>query len=228
MTPKKTFVCFLCKQVKPTKELALPCAYTDSFGHRVCRACCEACYKSEPFPCRQYARRIKKERRRANKAKQKGGRNVKEITKTLADWVKDMDARARKFEAENGGGMEVQTGYYAVKKIGTSWHVSNGRARWVNPVLVREFYEYTDGMVCSHYYIEGVQMFKREDIENRGMKAMSSSEVANVLPLAKVVYLDHRQMTDGRAKRTVYDVREPGGMEQPVSNEPAAAVGSRG
>ena len=228
MTPRKTFVCFLCKQVKPTKELELPCAYTDSFGHRVCRACCEACYKSEPFPCRQYARRVKKERRRANKAKQKGGRNVKEITKTLADWVKDMDARARKSKAENGGGPEVQIGYYAVKKIGTNWHVSNGRAWWDNPVLVREFHEYPDGLVCSHYYIEGVQLFGRKNIENSGLKAMRPSEVANVLPLAKVVYFDHRKMTDGRAKRTVYDVSGPEGMEQPVGNDPVAAAGSRG
>ena len=94
--------------------------------------------------------------------------------------------------------------------------------------MVREFHEYPDGLVCSHYYIEGVQLFGRKNIENSGLKAMRPSEVANVLPLAKVVYFDHRKMTDGRAKRTVYDVSGPEGMEQPVGNDPVAAAGSRG
>lgn len=133
---------------------------------------------------------------------------MNEITKFSPEWLKDMDARAKRCKAENGGGPEVQTGYYAVKKCGAGWRISNGRAWWDNPVLVRELHEYPDGLVCSHYYIEGVQLFSRRNIENSGLKAMRPAEVANLLPLAKVVYFDHRQLTDGRAKRIVYDLRE--------------------
>lgn len=70
MKTAETFTCYLCKKDKPLKDRALPCAYTERFGHYVCRDCCEACARSEPFPCKQYTRRRRNEQRRAKSTKE--------------------------------------------------------------------------------------------------------------------------------------------------------------
>lgn len=70
MKREKTFTCYLCKNDKPLKQKALPCAYTTNFGYYVCRDCCETCAKSEPFPCKQHDKRLRNEKRRANSQKE--------------------------------------------------------------------------------------------------------------------------------------------------------------
>lgn len=132
---------------------------------------------------------------------------MENMTKIFApEWLKKMDERARKCRMEDGG-PDVTVGYYAAKKVKGVWKISNGRTWWDNPVLVREFHEYPDGTVVAHTYIEGVQMFGRRNIENSNLKAVRPSELPNLLPIGKYVYLDHRQLDDrGRAFRAVHEV----------------------
>ena len=122
------------------------------------------------------------------------------------EWLKKMEDRARKCRQEDGG-PDVTVGFYAARKVRGKWKISNGRTWWDNPQLVREFHEYDDGTVVAHSYIEGVQMFGRRNIEAAGLRAVRPSEVANVLPISKYVYFDHRVLDDrGRAQRLVYEV----------------------
>ncbi len=122
------------------------------------------------------------------------------------EWLKKMEDRARKCRMEDGG-PDVTVGYYAAQKVRGAWKISNGRIWWDNPQLVREYHEYDDGTVVTHSYIEGVQMFGRRNIEAAGLRAVRPSEVANVLPISKYVYLDHRQLDErGRAKRLICEV----------------------
>lgn len=122
------------------------------------------------------------------------------------EWLKKLDDRARKCRQEDGG-PEVTVGYYAARKVKGVWKISNGRTWWDNPVLVREFHEYPDGTVVAHTYIEGVQMFGRRNIENSGLRAVRPSELVSLIPISKIVYLDHRKLDDqGRAFRAVHKV----------------------
>lgn len=132
---------------------------------------------------------------------------MENVTRTFSpEWLKKIEERARKSRMEDGG-PDVTVGYYAARKIKGVWKISNGRTWWDNPVVVREFHEYPDGCVVAHTYVEGVQMFGRRSIENSGLKAVRASDLQNILPVRKIVYLDHRQLDErGRAFRVVYDV----------------------
>lgn len=123
-------------------------------------------------------------------------------------WLKTMEDRARRSNQEDGP-PDVAVGFYAARKVKGKWKISNGRAWWNDPVVVREIHEYTDGSVCATSYIEGVQLFARRNIENSGMKAIRPSELRSMLPIAKVVYFDHRHMdNNGRALRFSCDLRD--------------------
>lgn len=123
-------------------------------------------------------------------------------------WLKTMEDRARKSNQEDGA-PDVVVGYYAARKVKGKWKISNGRAWWNDPVVVREIHEYADGSVCATSYIEGVQLFGRRNIENSGMKAIRPSELRGLLPIAKVAYFDHRHTDkNGRALRITRDLRE--------------------
>ncbi|WP_293969326.1 hypothetical protein [uncultured Ruminococcus sp.] len=52
--------CVLCgKEVEERK----PCPYNRKSNGPTCDECCEACYKSEPFPCREHEQRKQINRR---------------------------------------------------------------------------------------------------------------------------------------------------------------------
>ncbi|MBQ7848803.1 MAG: hypothetical protein IJ343_03690, partial [Clostridia bacterium] len=59
-------------------------------------------------------------------------------------WLKTMEDRARKSNQEDGA-PDVVVGYYAARKVKGKWKISNGRAWWNDPVVVREIHEYADG-----------------------------------------------------------------------------------
>lgn len=66
--PVAGFRCYICGKVFPDQtERATPCGY-DRFGHTTCKSCCEECHNLEPFPCPEYDRRKRRERREARKA----------------------------------------------------------------------------------------------------------------------------------------------------------------
>lgn len=123
-------------------------------------------------------------------------------------WLKKMDERARACKYETGS-PEINTGFYAVKKTAAGWRVSNGRAWWDNPVLIREIHEYADGTVCAHNYIEGVGTFGRRHITEAGLCAVRASELTSMFNLARIVYFDHRKLdAQGRATRLVKEVSQ--------------------
>ncbi len=68
------FRCYICGRTFPDQtRRATPCAY-EHFDRAVCVDCCERCYQSEPFPCEQYNRRKRRERRKQDqKGERKGG-----------------------------------------------------------------------------------------------------------------------------------------------------------
>ncbi len=123
-------------------------------------------------------------------------------------WLKSMDDRARKCSMDDGR-PDVIVGFYAAKKIRGAWRISNGRAWWNDPVVVREIHEYADGTVCATNYIEGVQMFSRRNIEDSGLKAIRPSEVTSFLPISKVVYFNHKETDErGKAQRLVINMTQ--------------------
>ena len=122
--------------------------------------------------------------------------------KITTKWLKTMEERARKARMA-GMNPAVQERFYAVKKAGGKWLVSNGRAWWDEPVLVEEIHEYADKTV--NYYFEGVQQFNRRKIEENGMRPIRGAQLLEVLPLTKVVYFDHTALVAGRPTRLVYD-----------------------
>ena len=126
------------------------------------------------------------------------------------EWLKTMNDRARKCKYEIGN-PEVVSSFYAVKKTpGGPWRISNGRAWWSEPVLVREIHEYRDGVVTAHNYIEGVTMFSRRHITDANLYPARASELTNMLPLSKVVFFDHTQLDErGRATRYVFTFKTP-------------------
>lgn len=122
------------------------------------------------------------------------------------EWLKEMDARATKCRQEQGS-PEVTTGYYAARKVKNEWRITNGRAWWDNPVVVREIHEYADGTVCAANYIENVQLFNRRNIENSGMRPVRPSELPDLLGIDRIVYFDHRETDEkGRALRIAHDL----------------------
>jgi hypothetical protein len=50
-------VCAICGEIITSG--ASPCEYHARRGEAVCEECCEDCYNSEPFPCKEYDRRAK-------------------------------------------------------------------------------------------------------------------------------------------------------------------------
>lgn len=123
-------------------------------------------------------------------------------------WLKTMDEKARRCSQEYGS-PEVRNGFYAARKIKGKWWISNDRTWWYNPVVVKEIHEGPDGMVTVAYYIEGVQKFKRRNIQDEGMRAVRPSELPDLLGITKVVYFDHRKTDEkGHALRVVHDMRE--------------------
>ena len=120
------------------------------------------------------------------------------------EWLAHMDQAVRNCKHEDGS-PEIVTGCYAAKKTKVGWRISNGRAWWDKPTLVRELHEYPDGTVCAHNYIEGVGTYPRRTIENNGLQPIRPQNLPSILPISKIVYFDHRDLTaDGRAKRMEY------------------------
>lgn len=123
-------------------------------------------------------------------------------------WLKSLDDRAWKCRQEDGG-PEVVVGYYAARRLKGKWRISNGRAWWNDPVVVREIHEYADGTVCATNYIEGVQLFGRRNIEASGLKAIRPSEVTSFLPISKIVYFNHKETDErGKAQRLVVNLAQ--------------------
>lgn len=193
---EQTFVCYLCGQTKPTTEQAMPCSYTRHFGQPVCVTCCEGCNTEEPFPCPDYEARKRSEQKR-----RKSEMLPEQITQK---WLKAMDEQARKARVM-GMNPAVQEKFYAAKKVGQKWLISNGRAWWDGPVLVKEIHLYADKTVSTHYYVEGVQQFNRRRIVESGMIPVQGAQLPEMLPLSKVVVFDHARLQDGRPMRRVYD-----------------------
>lgn len=133
--------------------------------------------------------------------------NKEEIIFT-PEWLARMDRIAHNCKFEEGS-PEIVTGCYAAKKTKQGWRISNGRAWWDNPVLVRELHEYPNGTVCAHNYIEGVGTYSKRTIENNNLTAIRPQQLPNILPISKIVYFDHRQLTpEGRAKRLVHEISQ--------------------
>lgn len=65
--PATGFRCYICGKVFPDQtERATPCGY-ERFEQTTCKACCEKCHDLEPFPCPEYNRRKRRERREGRK-----------------------------------------------------------------------------------------------------------------------------------------------------------------
>lgn len=126
-------------------------------------------------------------------------------------WLEELEERAKQSGKEYST-PEVVTGYYAADKVMDVWKISNGRTWWDDPVLVQEFHEYADGTVHAGYYVEGVQTFNRQEVENSGLQAIRPADLGDLLPVSRVVYTDHRRRDNrGRAVRVTYDLREVAG-----------------
>lgn len=111
-------------------------------------------------------------------------------------WLEELEERAKQSGKEYST-PEVVTGYYAADKVMDVWKISNGRTWWDDPVLVQEFHEYADGTVHAGYYVEGVQTFSRQEVENSGLQAIRPADLGDLLPVSRVVYTDHSGGTTG-------------------------------
>lgn len=97
------------------------------------------------------------------------------IDARIRAWLEKLEERAKQSSKEYST-PEVVTGYYAADKVMDVWKISNGRTWWDDPVLVREFHEYADGTVHAGYYVEGVQTFSRQEVEDSGLQAIRPAD----------------------------------------------------
>lgn len=133
------------------------------------------------------------------------------IDAKIRAWLDKLEERAKQ-SSKKCSTPEVVTGYYAAGKVMGIWKISNGRTWWDDPVLVREFHEYADGTVHAGYYVEGVQTFSRQEVEDSGLQAIRPVDLGDLLPVSRVAYTDHRRRDcRGRAVRVTYDLREVAG-----------------
>ena len=61
------FRCYICGSVfLDQTQRARPCGY-ERFGQATCKDCCEKCHAMEPFPCAEYDRRKRREKKEAGR-----------------------------------------------------------------------------------------------------------------------------------------------------------------
>ena len=138
---------------------------------------------------------------------------MEQTNAAFQNWLKDMNSRARKCRQEDGDPY-IRASFYAGQKVRGHWKISTGHSWWDKPVLVEEIHEYGDGIVCAHYYLEGVKMFSAKTIQNSGLELIRPTDLPDLFPLDKVVYFDHTiKTTSSERNRYAITVYGSNGVE---------------